>query len=176
MKRMTRSPLAPFLAGGVLGMAAMALLYHLESEQRASTTVGATAEVLEASSGLQCLARVDTGAEYTSIDCPLSAVRFEDPAAEQEDRVGQTVQLDLTDDDGKTATINSRIAGFSRVRTADSTEQRYQISLRLRMQGVERSVVVTLNDRSSMRHKLLLGRNFLRDRFLVDVAIDNPQP
>lgn len=157
-------------------MAASWVAYHLDREQRASATVGATAEVLETSSGLGFLARVDTGAEYTSIDCQPSAVRFEDPEADLAERVGQSVQLDLTDDNGQTATVTSRIAGFSRVRTADSIEQRYQVDLRLRVHGVEREVVVTLNDRSSMRHKLLLGRNFLRDRFLVDVAIDNPQP
>jgi hypothetical protein len=33
-------------------------------------------------------------------------------------------------------------------------------------------VQVTLNDRQSMKYPLLLGRNFLRDDFLVNVSLD----
>ena len=35
-----------------------------------------------------------------------------------------------------------------------------------------KEVLVTLNDRTDMEYPLLLGRNFLRGDFLVDVAQD----
>jgi hypothetical protein len=35
---------------------------------------------------------------------------------------------------------------------------------------VEKKVLVTLNDREQMKYPLLLGRNFLRDDFLVNVS------
>jgi hypothetical protein len=37
---------------------------------------------------------------------------------------------------------------------------------------VEKKVVATLNDRQNMKYPMLLGRNFLRDDFLVNVSMD----
>jgi hypothetical protein len=36
---------------------------------------------------------------------------------------------------------------------------------------VEKKVLVTLNDREKMKYPLLLGRNFLRNDFLVNVSL-----
>jgi hypothetical protein len=37
---------------------------------------------------------------------------------------------------------------------------------------MEKKVLVTLNDRENMKYPLLLGRNFLRDDFVVNVSLD----
>jgi hypothetical protein len=47
------------------------------------------------------------------------------------------------------------------------------VPLTLRWKGVEKTVSVTLNDRNGMEYPLLLGRNFLRGDFVVDVDIDH---
>jgi hypothetical protein len=46
------------------------------------------------------------------------------------------------------------------------------VPLKLRWQDVEKKVLVTLNDRNNMKYPILLGRNFLRGDFLVDVNLD----
>jgi ribosomal protein S6--L-glutamate ligase len=38
------------------------------------------------------------------------------------------------------------------------------------MGGVEKEVLINLNNRSKMDYKLLVGRNLLLGRFIVDVA------
>jgi hypothetical protein len=48
--------------------------------------------------------------------------------------------------------------------------------MRLTVAGVQREVLVSLNDRSRMSYSMLLGRNFLEGKFVVDVtgADDGP--
>lgn len=45
------------------------------------------------------------------------------------------------------------------------------IRLRLILGDVSESVEVTLSDRSNFKYKLLIGRNFLHERFIVDVSL-----
>ena len=58
------------------------------------------------------------------------------------------------------------------VRTSERDDKRYKVKLRLRWEDVEKKVVATLNDRQKMKYPMLLGRNFLRDDFLVNVSMD----
>ncbi len=139
-------------------------------------SIGAVAVVTEATTGLTFLARVDTGADSTSIHCPPDAIQIEGGSAEESENVGKTAVLTLTGRDGRQAQVTAQIEGHVGVRTADHTENRYLVRLRLEAAGVERDAQVTLNDRSSMRFKLLLGRDFLRDAFVVNVAEDNDEP
>ena len=48
-------------------------------------------------------------------------------------------------------------------------DHRYKVRLTLKWNDFEKEVVVTLNDRTDMEFPLLIGRNFLRGDFLVDV-------
>ena len=62
---------------------------------------------------------------------------------------------------------------FKRVSVKSSTGQvtrRYLISTRVRLGGVTVKTQFTLFDRSDMKHQVLLGRKFLRGRFVVDVG------
>jgi hypothetical protein len=49
------------------------------------------------------------------------------------------------------------------------------VLLTLRWKDFEKEVLVTLNDRTDMEYPLLIGRNFLRGDFLVDVAKRNDE-
>lgn len=139
-------------------------------------SIGAIAEVTEATTGLPFLARVDTGAASTSIHCPPDAVHIEDASPEASENVGKTAVLTLTGSDGRQAQVTARIDGHVGVRTADHTENRYLVRMRFKASGVERDAQVTLNDRTAVRYKLLIGRDFLRDAFVVNVADDNDEP
>ena len=62
---------------------------------------------------------------------------------------------------------------YKRVSVKSSTGQvtrRYLISTRVRLGGVAVRTQFTLFDRSDMKHQVLLGRKFLRGRFVVDVS------
>jgi len=47
------------------------------------------------------------------------------------------------------------------------------VPLTFRWKSMEKEVLVTLSDRNHMEYPLLLGRNFLRGDFLVDVELDS---
>lgn len=49
-------------------------------------------------------------------------------------------------------------------------EERYVVSTSLRVYDTSYEVKLTLTDRKSLRFPLLLGRTFLRGRFIVDVS------
>jgi hypothetical protein len=58
----------------------------------------------------------------------------------------------------------------SAIRTSEGREVLLYVYLTISRQGVEKRVLVNLNDRSAMKFGLLLGRNWLESDFLVDVA------
>ena len=70
-------------------------------------------------------------------------------------------------DDALTEADKERLLDF--LRTSHGTEWRYVVPLHLRWGDVEKRVQVNLYDRSPMAYKMLLGRDFLRGDFLVDV-------
>ncbi|MBL0036000.1 MAG: ATP-dependent zinc protease [Flavobacteriales bacterium] len=65
---------------------------------------------------------------------------------------------------------------FQRVSVKSSngeTSRRWLISTRVKLNGHTVRTQFTLFDRSDMKHQVLLGRKFLRGRFVVDVALKN---
>ena len=65
---------------------------------------------------------------------------------------------------------------FGQVLVKSSTGQlteRYLITTMVKLNGHSVKTQFTLYDRSDMKHQVLLGRKFLRGRFIVDVAKKN---
>lgn len=52
-------------------------------------------------------------------------------------------------------------------------EERYQVKIRIRVFGKIYNTSFTLTDRKNMTYPLLLGKTFLKGKFLVDVAQNN---
>jgi hypothetical protein len=146
------------------------LSYAITHFGRPLGTIGATALVTEMDSGLQLAARVDTGATVCSIHCEQIEIDRQSPDPSQ--NVGRMARLLVTDRRGQSQWIETRITEFGTVRTSVKPQDRYCVLLRLRTQGVEETVLVTLNNRADMKYPLLLGRNFLRGHFVVDVRRD----
>ncbi len=132
--------------------------------------IGATAQVVEQSSGVVLTARVDTGARITSLHCAEKDLVIEDRSAIPEENRGKRARLRVHNKPGISSWVETRIHSLVEVCNAEHAEIRYCVELPLRYGGVERPTLVTLNDRSTMTYRLLLGRNFLRGNFLVDVA------
>ena len=129
--------------------------------------VGATEVIHIEEVGMDFLARVDTGAESTSIHA--GNIRTGNKSAVS----GAAISFDLTNKSGQSARLEGRISEVVLIRTAEGSERRYKVPLTLRWRDTRKTVLVSLNNRESMRYGLLLGRNWLRGDFIVDVDLNN---
>ncbi len=134
---------------------------------RFARVVGASEIVHVEEAGLDFLARVDTGARTTSLHAV--ELTIEDPAPRAEDNVGRKIHFRVINERGESARISSVIAGVVDVRQALGTELRYAVPLHLTWRGTRRELQVNLRDRSAIDHKLLVGRDWIGQGFLVDV-------
>jgi hypothetical protein len=137
--------------------------------------IGATARLTERSSGISFPARIDTGAQSCSLH--VEKLEIEDESRKRVRNVGKTIRFQVKDEDGKTEWIETTIAEAVRVKSSSlksgEYDRRYKVRLTLQWKGVSKEVLVTLNDRTDMEYPLLIGRNFLRGDFLVDVEKKN---
>jgi len=103
-------------------------------------------------------ARIDTGATTTSIDAQ-DIVLFERDGKKwvKFKFAGKEIQKKLVD-----------IVSIKR-HGADDVK-RPSVMIKLALGDVVRNVKVTLADRSKFTYPILIGRNFLRDMFIVDVS------
>lgn len=131
--------------------------------------IGPVTTVTEVSSGLPFPARVDTGATTCSIH--YEAIEIEDAAESPQDNVGKRVRILIRSPEGNKEWVSTKIVEHVTVRTTTDDDPRYKVQLKLRWQDVEKKVLVTLSDREKMKYPMLLGRNFLKGDFLVDVAM-----
>jgi hypothetical protein len=130
--------------------------------------IGATATVTESSSGLPFMARVDTGATTCSIHC--EAMEIEDASDDAKENIGKPIRFLVKNKKGQAKWLTAIVADYGIVRTSEQADWRYKVQLELRWQDIEKTVLVTLNDRAHMKYPVLIGRNFLRNDFLVNVA------
>jgi hypothetical protein len=144
-----------------------------DPKQPSARLIGATTVVTEVSTGLPLAARVDTGATCCSIHCETFEIK--DAEADPRSNIGKPVRFLIKHRDGVGEWVEAKIVDHVTVRTSKHEDERYKVNLRLRVEDVEKKVQVTLNDRESMKFPLLLGRNFLRDDFLVNVSMNSTE-
>lgn len=137
---------------------------------RTAHVVGATEMIHVAEADLDFLARIDSGAGTTSINA--LDVQIEDPAPGMRDNVGKRVRFRVENEEGRSRWIEATISDVTFVRSTHHTEARYIVPLHLRWEGVEKRVAVNLRDRTPMSYKLLVGRDWLGDDFLIDVDLN----
>jgi hypothetical protein len=165
-----------FVAGVAAGAAIVWVWVIWRSAVASPRTIGPVVVVGEETTQATWIARVDTGASVSSLHCPEGAIVGELDINPRRN-IGRSVTLRTPQSDGSEVVIEARIADYSEIRTEEVSEYRYQVWLRLRCDGVVKETLVSLNDRSAMRYKFLLGRDFLRDAFVVDVSIgENAYP
>lgn len=138
--------------------------------------LGETAVIREVSTGVEFTARVDTGAAVTSIHVDPEDLVILGESPEPDENVDKRVRLRLDNGEGERAWVETRIEDYVEVRNAEKAEHRYRVRLPLQVGEVRKLAVVNLNDRSGMTYRVLLGRDFLKDDFVVDVAHQGPQP
>lgn len=105
------------------------------------------------------VAKVDTGAYTSSIHCVESCV---------EDGVLNC--LFVAENEEKTS-LQFEHFKIRLVKSSNGiSESRYSIFTKIKIGDDLLDIELTLSDRSEMRHPILLGRKFLRKRYLVDVS------
>ncbi|MEJ2479236.1 MAG: RimK/LysX family protein, partial [Acidihalobacter sp.] len=109
-------------------------------------------------------ARIDTGAKTASLNC--------DCVQAFERRDGQNwVRFSVVNSKGETVSLERRVVRTVTIRQHFGDKQRRPvIRLGLCLAGVYKEVDVNLVDRSGFNYQMLIGRNFLKDGFLVDAA------
>jgi hypothetical protein len=140
-------------------------------EAESKKTIGSIARLTVVNAELTFPARIDTGAQSCSLH--VEKIEIKDAHDRRTRNVGKRVRILLKGEDGKTRWIESTIAKAVKVKSsslkAGEYDHRYKVRLTLKWKGFEKEVLVTLNDRTDMEFPLLIGRNFLRGDFLVDV-------
>ena len=136
--------------------------------QHQKQIIGATEIIEIVDANLSFKARVDTGAET----CSVHAVDINvDSSAE--DPKGIPISFRIVNKNGQSRQINTRVASSVTVKTAEGKERRYTVPLTVKWHDSEKKILFTLNDRLTMAYHILLGRNWLRGSFLVDVEKNN---
>jgi hypothetical protein len=139
--------------------------------------IGATAVLTEVGSGIAFPARIDTGAETCSLH--VERIEIQDKTARRLRNVGKTIRIKLKGKDGQMHWIEGVVADAVRVKSSSLAsgdyDHRYKVRLTLQWKDVRKEVLVTLNDRTDMEYPLLVGRNFLRGDFLVDVSLSGDE-
>jgi len=133
--------------------------------------IGATARIQEAQSGFIFLARVDTGAKSCSLH--VDELRIDDEAEDMAQNVGKKVMFTVTDENGKTHVCSAKVKQVVSIKNPNGKERRYKVPLELIWKNKKKKVLVTLNNRTHMSYPLLIGRNFLKGDFLVDVEVND---
>jgi len=130
-------------------------------------TVGETARILVAETRNSYLARIDTGARVTSIHA--TNIRVNDGLAEKKDNVGKQISFMTENESQQQSEVTTTIVEVAKIRNAQGVEYRYVVDLNLLWTDSNKTIRVNLRDRSAMTYKLLIGRNWLADDFIVDV-------
>lgn len=126
--------------------------------------IGAVEWVQVEPGDLRMEARIDTGAETTSIHA-------EDIQLVEKDGK-RYVHFNLLDPaNGEKRPIEERLRRTVKIKMGeDEHDRRYVVKLWITLGEAHSLVDVTLTDRESMEYPLLIGRNFLVDAAIVDVS------
>ncbi len=102
-------------------------------------------------------AKIDTGAVYSSLHCS-NIKKIDD----------ETVEFSIFD---LNKTIKKKIEKTVMIKSSNGLqEQRFIISTMIILNQQTYPILFTLANRETMNHKVLIGTNFLKNRFLIDVS------
>ncbi|MBM9549027.1 ATP-dependent zinc protease [Leptospira sp. 201903074] len=114
---------------------------------------------------LKLRARVDTGAK----SCSIHAINIERVTEN-----GEVFVLFDTFVDEKPVRLKSKFVKEAKVTsTSGVSENRIIISELMKMGKYKEEVIINLNDRTNLTYPILIGRNFLMGKFLVDVSLSH---
>lgn len=134
--------------------------------------IGQSAVIEVVDAGLAFKARIDTGAKRTSIHAVN--INVNDKSELMEENTGKKITFKVINEKSEEREIKTTIKDVSSVRNSQGKEFRYVVEMELAWKGVSKKVEVNLRNREKMTYKLLIGRNWLENDFVVDVERDIP--
>ncbi|PHR54313.1 MAG: hypothetical protein COA44_13450 [Arcobacter sp.] len=81
--------------------------------------------------------------------------------------IGRLISFDTQNELGQVRHMTARVVNVVKVRNVQGVEYRYVVRLGLKYKNVSKYKDVNLRDRSNMTYKLLIGRNWLNDDFVI---------
>ncbi len=135
----------------------MLLLVPGTTSAEGTMTIGTVEEVILLPWGAKLPARIDTGAAKSSLDARELKI------------TGDTVEFRLPEQVGGLR-LRLPIVEWKHVRSPDGLQRRPVVELEFCLGPKRIRNKVNLNDRSFVKYPLILGRNFLKDHFVVDVS------
>lgn len=128
----------------------------------AKIIIGAIEKVRVVPPNIVLKARIDTGAKTTSLDA-RDITPFE--------RDGKQWVRFTVVNGKKEYTLEKKVIKTVQIkRHGKASQDRYVINIRMVLGNVSQLILVNLNDRDKYQYPVLIGRNFLRDNFIVDVS------
>ncbi|SMY34757.1 hypothetical protein PAND9192_01486 [Photobacterium andalusiense] len=120
-------------------------------------------------------ARIDTGANTTSINAyDLHVINGNNNPADNKEswreNLGKMISFKTANARGQEETHTGKIIKISKIRNAQGVERRYAVVMDLIWNGKSHAIPVNLRDRKKLEYKLLIGRNWLDGKYLVDVS------
>lgn len=126
--------------------------------------IGWVEEVIIENDELEITAKIDTGADFSSIN----ADRIKRMVRNGED----WVRVDLSNKSGEEITLEKKVIRYAKIkRKLALPVVRPVINLGVCVGGIYRQIAVNLAKRPNFKYKMLIGRNFLRGNFLVDSSV-----
>jgi hypothetical protein len=126
-------------------------------------TIGEVEEVVLMPWGVRLPARIDTGAATSSLDARKLHVKNNMVEFRLPKKYG-SLQLRLP------------VIEWQKIRSADFRERRPVVEITFCLGSKLIHTQVTLNDRSTVSYPLIIGRNVLKDKFVVDCMRSNCLP
>lgn len=127
----------------------------------AKEVVGWTEKAVLYPGGLEIRAKVDTGAETSSLNCECR--NFFEKDGEQ------WVRFSVTNYQGERVWLERKIHRTAEIkRHFGGIQERPVVKLGICLGSVYRETEVNVIDRSGLKYPLLIGRQFLEEEFLVD--------
>ncbi len=144
--------------------AAFALLagYPADSQNQ-KTTIGRVEWITLPEFTLKLEARIDTGAR----NCSLHSFNEK----ETESNGIKYIEFSTLDSKNNEIRLKAAIVKMKTIKSTGGTSQRrYVIKSTVLLGRESKEVFITLNDRSNLEYRFLVGRNLLRGKFVVDVS------
>ena len=119
-------------------------------------TIGEVEDIILMPWGVRLPARIDTGAATSSLDARELTVK-DNMAEFRLPKMYGGLRLRLP------------VTGCQKIRSAEFRERRPIVELEICLGSNRIRTLVNLSDRSMVKYPLILGRNFLKENFVVDV-------
>ena len=83
--------------------------------------------------------------------------------------IGKVIYFTLENEEGEQWRTSAIVRDVTRIKNSQGVERRYKVPLRVGWDTINKTIDVNLRDRSKMKYKLLIGRDWLAREVVVDL-------